>query len=287
MVTVTIDSFFGYDAEATTLIFDDTTELVAEDVIESPTGERIFVSEIPSSVEITAIRGWDSTTADILNDNDALTVVEESVVAIDYTNLLEVAIDVDADFTLIGRDGALQTLQPSNTQGKWCLETSGASPSPGTGPTANPTGRSAFIYAETSNPAASLLWTISRITTFDNTAEAILLDLMYNLNVTIAAQFKIQYATVASPNDTSDWTTLETVVGTATDEWISRTFDFSSAPSTTTLRIRIRYESPNSTHLDDIAFSTWREYTPSGGGGGDDAALLAQANSDAYYYDLV
>lgn len=80
MVTVTIDNFFGYDAVATTLLFDDTTELVVEDVIESPTGEHIFVSEIPSSIEITAIRGWDSTTADILNDNDALTVVEEEVV---------------------------------------------------------------------------------------------------------------------------------------------------------------------------------------------------------------
>jgi len=179
----------------------------------------------------------------------------------DYTNYLEVDGDVEADFVFTDRAGNLDSgLQVRNTAGQWCLETNGATTSSGTGPTANPPGRIAYVYTEASTPAASTVWAMRRNISRDNTDQNVFLDIIYNLNIDVGSEFYVEYATVASPNETTDWTILETITGTATDEWITDTFDFSGVAATSTLWIRIRFNSLNA-YTNDLAFSTWREYT--------------------------
>lgn len=180
--------------------------------------------------------------------------------AFDTTNFLEVDATVEADFQFTNRAGIVDSLlQARNTSGEWCLETTGSTTSNNTGPTTNPAGRSAYIYTETSSPAASSVWAMKRKISFNNTAQNVFLDLIYNLNIDTGSEFYIEYATVASPNETTDWTILETIVGTATDLWIADTFDFSGVASTSTLWLRIRFNSL-SAYTNDLAFSTWREY---------------------------
>jgi hypothetical protein len=100
---------------------------------------------------------------------------------------------------------------------------------------------------------------MKRTTSFDSTTQSVYLDLIYNLNTDAELDLYIEYATVASPNETTDWTILETIGGGLGDNWISDTFDF-SAISSSTLWIRIRLNSPNA-YTNDAAFSTWREYS--------------------------
>lgn len=179
--------------------------------------------------------------------------------AFDNTNFLEADAATEADFTFTDRAGAVDSLlQATNTAGQWCLG-NGTTTSGGTGPTSNPAGRSGFVYTETSTPSASSTWAMRRKTSFDSTTQNVFLDLIYNLNVDVGSEFYIEYATVASPNETTDWTILETISGTLTDAWISDTFDFTGI-SSTTLWLRIRFNSLNA-FTNDLAFSTWREYS--------------------------
>jgi len=181
--------------------------------------------------------------------------------AFNYTNFLEVDADVEADFVFTDRAGTVETfgsgLYTRNTAGKWCLETNGSTTSSGTGPSANPAGRSAYIYDETSSPSASSTWAMRRAISFNSLTQAITLNLIYNLNATVTGNVLIEYATVASPNETTDWTTLETIPCTLTDSWISDSFDFSGI-FTATLWIRVRLDLP-SDFTSDIGFSTWNE----------------------------
>lgn len=193
--------------------------------------------------------------------------------AFDNTNFLENATQANnGDFVFTNRAGTVDSgVQNSNTAGEWC-EANGGTVSTGTGPSSNPTGRSGFIYTETSSPSASTTWAMRRSTSFDSTVQNVFLDLIYNLNADTGSSVFIEYATIASPNETTDWTTLETIPCTATDSWISDTFDF-SAISTTTLWIRVRLSTTNA-FTNDVAFSTWREYSVDTGGGGGSTADL-------------
>jgi hypothetical protein len=180
--------------------------------------------------------------------------------AFDNTNYLEVDATVESDFQFTDRSGTVDSLlQARNTSGDWCLETTGSTTSGSTGPTANPSGRSAYIYTEASSPAASSVWAMKRKISFDSTSQDVYLDIIYNLYIDTGSEFYVEYATVASPNETTDWSILETISGTNTNSWISDTFDFSAYQSTT-LWIRIRFNSLNA-YTNDLAFSTWREYS--------------------------
>lgn len=187
--------------------------------------------------------------------------------AFDNTNLLENATQANnGDFVFTNRGGTVDSgVQTANSAGEWSEE-NGGTVSTGTGPSANPAGRSGFIYTETSSPAASTVWAMRRSASFDSTTQNVFLDLIYNLNADTGSSVFIEYATIASPNETTDWTTLETIACTATDSWISDTFDF-SAISTSTLWLRVRLETTNA-FTNDVAFSTWREYSVDTGGGG-------------------
>lgn len=180
--------------------------------------------------------------------------------AFDYTNFLEVDATVESDFSFTNRAGTTNSLLAvRNTAGEWCLETTGATASTGTGPTANPSGRSAYIYMESSTPAISTVWAMKRKTSFNASTQNVFLDLIYNLNCITGGQFYVEYATVASPNETTDWTIHSTINYNLTDAWVSNTFDF-SAQTSTTLWIRIRATTPTTDFTYDLAFSTWREY---------------------------
>lgn len=192
--------------------------------------------------------------------------------AFDNTNFLETAAQANnGDFIFTNRAGTVDSgVQNAGSNGDWC-EQSGGTASNGTGPGSNPPGRIGFIYTETSSPAASSTWAMRRSVSFDSTTQDVFLDLIYNLNAELTAQVFIEYATVSNPNETTDWTILETINSTFTDLWVSDTFDFSGI-STTTLWIRVRVSSDNN-FTNDIAFSTWREYsTDTGGGGGGGGA---------------
>ncbi len=194
--------------------------------------------------------------------------------AFDNTNLLENATQANnGDFVFTNRGGTVDSgVQTANSAGEWSEE-NGGTVSTGTGPSANPAGRSGFIYTETSSPAASTVWAMRRSASFDSTTQNVFLDLIYNLNADTGSSVFIEYATIASPNETTDWTTLETIACTATDAWISDTFDF-SAISTSTLWLRVRLETTNA-FTNDVAFSTWREYSVDTGGGGGGAGLAS------------
>lgn len=186
--------------------------------------------------------------------------------AFDNTNFLESATQANnGDFVFTNRAGTVDSqVQSRGTNGEWSESTT-TTPSNGTGPSAPPTGRSGYIYTETTSPTASTTWAMRRDTSFDSTTQNVFLDLIYNLNGDTGSNVFIEYATVANPNETTDWTILETIAGTATDSWISDTFDF-SAISTTTLHIRVRLSTLND-FTNDFAFSTWREYSVDTGGG--------------------
>ena len=180
--------------------------------------------------------------------------------AFDYTNFLENDAAVEADFIITDRAGNFDVpLAATNTQGQWCLGV-GTTVSNGTGPAANYSGRTGFVYTESSGPVASSVWALQRDEVFDNTTQNVFLDIVHNLFVDTGSQYYVEYATNASPNQTTDWTILATISGTNTEGWIPVTYDFSSVPLTTTLRIRIRFESL-SDFTNDLAFSTWREYS--------------------------
>lgn len=177
--------------------------------------------------------------------------------AFDYTNNLETAAQANPDFDFTDRAGnASDTVKSANTAGEWCEE-NGSTTSSGTGPSANPTGRAGFIYTETSTPSASTVWAMKRNTSFNASTQNVTLNLIYNLNAETASDVFIEYATVASPNETTDWTIFETIPCTLTDSWISDSFDF-SAQTTTTLWLRVRCSTDNN-FTNDIAFSTWNE----------------------------
>lgn len=180
--------------------------------------------------------------------------------AFDTTNFLETAIQANnGDFTFTDRSGnTSDTVKAANQAGEWSEE-NGSTTSGGTGPASNPPSRAGFIYTETSTPAASTTWAMQWTTAYDNNSQNVFLDLIYNLNAEIASDVLIEYATIASPNETTDWTILETIPCTLTDSWISDTFDFSAVGSTTTLRVRVRCDTDNN-FTNDIAFSTWRIY---------------------------
>ena len=179
--------------------------------------------------------------------------------AFDETNLLETAAQANnGDFRFFDRAGAEGIVAAANNNGEWCEE-NGSTVSVGTGPTSNPTGRAGFVYTETSGPVASIVWEMLWDTAYDNNLQNVFLDLIYNLNGELTADIFIEYATIASPNRTTDWTTLETINSTFTDAWISDTFDFSAVAKTTTLWVRVRLDT-DSNFTNDFAFSTFRIY---------------------------
>jgi len=178
--------------------------------------------------------------------------------AFDYTNNLENTSAVDGDFSFVNRDGNASTLKASNTAGEWCLSTDGKTASSGTGPTSNPSGRNGFVYMETSTPAVSDKWEMKRKTSFDASADNIYIEYLYNNNVKNNMTMYLEYATVASPNSTTDWTAIKTYVGNETDAWVQETVDL-SGQNTTTLWIRFRADCA-SEYVHDFAMSTWREY---------------------------
>jgi len=180
--------------------------------------------------------------------------------AFDTTDYLEVDATVESHFTFTDRAGNVDSgLQGDNTSGQWSLG-SGSTSSSSTGPAANPTGRSGYVYTESSSPALSTTWAMKRNISFNSATQDVKLDIQYSRYVNVTSEFYIEYATVASPNETTDWTILETLagLGASGEAWVSDTFDF-SAISTTTLWIRIRFSDDND-YTNDLAFSTWREY---------------------------
>jgi len=183
--------------------------------------------------------------------------------AFDHTNTLDSADTANnGDFTFTDRAGnTSDTVKAHNTAGEWCEDNgSCGTQSGGTGPQNNcPPSQSGFIYTESSTPAESSTWAIKRTTSFDSTVQWVYLDIYYNMYTETTAYLYVEYATVASPNETTDWTVLESIQSTGADSWISDTFDF-SAISTTTLWIRIRCYTDNN-YTNDIALSTWREYS--------------------------
>jgi len=201
--------------------------------------------------------------------------------AFDYTNFLDNDTAIEADFRFTNRAGTVQPagsgLAVTNTAGEWCLGVNSTA-STGTGPSANPPGRAGFVYTETSSPAISSVWAIKRNISFNNNTQNVFLDIKHNLNILVTAAYYVEYAIVASPNETTDWTILTTVQGTATDAWLDRTFDFSAVPKTSTLWIRIRFNTPTSDFVNDIAFSTWREY-------GVDSAGISTVTPSEFDYD--
>ena len=179
--------------------------------------------------------------------------------AFDYTNFLEVAAAVNADFVFTNRAGVVGTpISTTVANGQWAI-INGPTGSSGTGASANPPGRIASVYNEQSGNVASTVWAIRRNATFDNTGQNVFLDLKLCLFAETATVLRIEYATVASPNETTDWTILQSLNATGADAWTDHTFDFSAVPKTTTLHIRIRIEC-SSNFANDINFSTWREY---------------------------
>ena len=178
--------------------------------------------------------------------------------AFDYTNFLETALQGNnGDFLWYDRAGVVGPVAGANVSGEWCEE-NGSTTSSGTGPASNPAGRAGFIYSEASGPVATTVWRFQRDTVFDTTQIGLTLNLIYNLNIETTSEFHVEYATVASPNETTDWTILETIVGTLTDAWISDSFDFTGVTQSTTFRIRIRCDF-GSQFTNDLAFSTWNE----------------------------
>lgn len=179
--------------------------------------------------------------------------------AFDYTNYLSFITEAEAGFIYTNRAGSVDVgVFGGNTAGEWCESLTGTTTSSGTGPTSNPAGRSGFIYTEASTPAASSTWAMRRSVTRDTNAVTFEVDLIYNLNAETASSVIIEYATAVTPNETTDWSILETIPCTLTDSWISDTFDFSSFLSTT-LHVRVRCDT-DANFTNDIAFSTWHEY---------------------------
>ena len=178
--------------------------------------------------------------------------------AFDYTNLLENATQANnGDFIWYDRAGASGNVAAANTAGEWCEENGGTT-SNGTGPASNPTGRAGFVYTETSSPVATTVMRGQRNTTFDTTATSLVFHLIYNLNIETASEFYVEYATAATPNETTDWTILATIAGTLTDTWISNSWDIGAVAVSTTTRYRIRCNLTNA-FTNDFAISTWRE----------------------------
>lgn len=184
--------------------------------------------------------------------------------AFDRTNdLNSIAEANNGDFSFTDRAGNTgDTVKASNTAGEWCEDNgSCGTVSSGTGPQDNcpPAPASdGFIYLETSSPAASTVWAMKRDSSFDATLVAVTIHLHYNGNTETTADIIIEYATVASPNETTDWTILETIDAAGTDTWIADTFDFSAIDSTTTLWIRVRCDT-DANFTNDLAFANWRE----------------------------
>lgn len=68
-----INNAAGYTTTDTTLVVDDATIFKPKDLIKVPrTGEVMFVSAVPSSTSITVVRGYGTTAAAALVDNDWL-----------------------------------------------------------------------------------------------------------------------------------------------------------------------------------------------------------------------
>lgn len=179
--------------------------------------------------------------------------------AFDYTNFLEVDATVETDFQFTDRAGNVDSgLQARNTVGQWCLETTGSTASGGTGPTANPVGRSAYVYNEATTPVASTTWAMKRKTSFNTNSESLVIEFLHNTNADTNSEYYVEYATVASPNETTDWTIFHTVQGNNTDAWVQQSHDFSTAPASSTFWVRIRLNTAND-FTNDFAFSTWRE----------------------------
>lgn len=178
--------------------------------------------------------------------------------AFSFTNNLETATQANnGDFTFTDRAGnTSDTVKAANVAGEWCEENGGTTSS-GTGPGSNPTGRSGFIYLETSSPVASTVWAMKRTVSRNAATQACVYKLIYNRNFESASEFYFEYATVASPNETTDWTIFDTIAGNLTDAWIQGTWDL-SAQTTTTLWTRIRANTSNA-FTNDAAFSTWNE----------------------------
>lgn len=179
--------------------------------------------------------------------------------SLDYTNFLDNEIATEADFTFTNRAGTVDTgISSTSVNGEWCYTTT-TTPSGNTGASAPPIGRSGFIYTEGSGNQVSTVWAMRRNTSLDNSSQDVFLDLKYNLYGLVSTNVFIEYATIASPNETTDWTILETIPGTLVDLWEDDTFDFSGASATSTLWLRIRISSTNNSKTD-VSFSTWREY---------------------------
>jgi len=177
--------------------------------------------------------------------------------AYNYTNYLEDDTDIENDFSFINRAGNASDLKSSNTAGEWCLG-KGSTTSSGTGPTADPAGRSGFVYTETSSPSASTTWAMKRKVSFDASANNVMFQYIYNSNCASDMTMYFEYATVANPNDTTDWTIAKTHVGNSTDAWVQETVDL-SAQTSSTLWVRFHADMA-SQYTHDFALSTFREY---------------------------
>lgn len=182
----------------------------------------------------------------------------------DYTNSLNSATQANnGDFTFTDRAGNTgDSVQAHNTAGEWCEDNgSCGTQSSGTGPQNNcpPAPASdGFIYTESSTPSESSTWAMKRTDSFDATAVSVTLYLHYNTYTETTARIYIEYATVASPNETTDWTILETIEASGVDEWVADSFDFSAIDNTTTLWLRVRCYTDNN-YTNDLAFANWRE----------------------------
>lgn len=192
--------------------------------------------------------------------------------AFDYTNLLETAAQANnGDFVFTNRAGTVDvSVGTTQAAGEWSEDAAadnGDTPSGQTGPNgvgfpATPT-RAGFIYTEMSTPSASTTWAIRRAISFDSTTQNVFLDLRYHINIFVTSTIYVEYATVASPNETTDWSVLTSFPGAGQNQttlpWDSDTFDFSGIESTT-LWIRIRFDTV-SEYQNDFCISTWREYS--------------------------
>lgn len=189
--------------------------------------------------------------------------------AFDTTIYLETTSDGDNNFDFVNRGGNASSVQPDNTAGEWCLNTSGSTASSGTGASTLPAGRSGFIYTETSTPAESTVWSMTRNISFDASANNVFLDFKLNRYCDTGSTLYIEYSTEATP---TTWTEIANYAGLTTEAWEDITIDF-SAINSTTLWIRFRLHTLNA-YTNDFCFSTWREY------GTDKNTVIGQVYDD-------
>ncbi len=186
--------------------------------------------------------------------------------AFDRTYNFDVRTIVNSEWDIVDRAGAVQgNLSNANTNGDICFETNGTT-SNGTGPTGPDTGFAGYIVTEASGPVASSTWSVSTVAAESLLAtEEINFELLNSKDADAGAQLIIEYSTSANPTTTTnnDWTVITTIAATdGNNAWVLDSGSVSNVGSTSNLRFRIRWDTPNS-FSNDIGLQQFRIFTTS------------------------